>query len=100
MRDLISAVQLPMVLWGQRDMFKKTNKMRVENTLRHGVESEEIAPIQLMWETPSSSPSSSVKDTRIHPSAFTHTSDQCSFRKGLEEKRTQGLRQQKTLNRV
>ena len=74
--------------------------MTVGNTLRHTVGSEEIAPIQLMWETPSSSPTSSIKDTRFHPSAFTHTSSQCSFRKGLEEKHTQGLRQQKALNTV
>lgn len=100
-RHLISALQLPTVLWGQRDMEKKKKKkMTVGNTLRHVCSraSEEIAPIQLMWETSNSSPNSSIKDTGSHLSAFAHTSNHCPLGRGPEEKSTQGLGQQKALN--
>lgn len=94
-RHLISVLQLPMVLWGQRDMEKNNNKMAVGNTVRHVCSrgSEEIAPTQLMEETSDSSPSSSIKDAGSHPSASAHTSNHCLLGRGPEEKRTQGLGQ-------
>ena len=99
-RHLISALQLPLVLWGQRDMEKnKTKKMTVGNTLRHVCSrwSEEIAPIQLMWETSNSSPNSSIKDPGPHHSAFAHTSNHCPLGRGREEKSTRALGSERPL---
>ena len=76
------ALQLPTVLWGQRDVKNDRSRAHTEDT----VGSEEMAHLQLTWKMPSSIPNSGQKDTGSHLLAFTQTNDCCPFSRRIQEK--------------
>lgn len=58
----------------------------------------EDSTVQLKWKMLSSIPNSSLTNSGSHPSACTHLSNHCPFRKGLEEKSTQGFGSKQTFS--